>query len=209
MYDAHRFHAVFLVLAAGPDGIRYGDLARGFRSRAVRLPAIRLRAMLADLVNRGVLTVRGDGRTVRYGPAAQAGALLGEVSVASLVDLRYRADQVARVIRALREGREPAGEDVATRMAVTGKADTDPGADLVSAVRALAQETATGLVSLAVLKRRTGLDRESLHEAVKRHMVAGELLLHPIAACHQEAAAEMAEGIRTPAGQNLFYVEVL
>ncbi len=83
-----------------------------------------------------------------------------------------------------------------------------PTESVVDAVSELAIDTATGLVSLAELRRATGLSRSVLHATVKTAVAEGLLLLHPIASRHQAPADDQDDGIRTPSGQNLFYVEV-
>lgn len=190
----HRFHAVFCVAAAGPDGITRGGLARRFRARAVRLERDGLTALLEVLVGEGALEREKVGRAEHYRTGPQARALLSACSGLrpECGGLRYSASEVAAVL------------------AFAGDASAGESADasITAAVRALAPDTATGLVTMAALRRLTGLDREALHTAVRAALEAGELLLHPIAARHQASVDEMADGIRTPSGQVLYYVEL-
>jgi len=190
-----RFHAVFHAFLAGEDGMRYGELARKFRRRDFRTTPGKLRSMLADLVDGGALAVQEEGRTRRYwlGPAGRE--FLRRAGGRPPAGVRYEAAQVVALLAFL------AGD--------TSADQPQPPVDLPAAVRSLARNTATGLVSLADLRRHTGLSRERMHTEVKERVAAGELLLHPIAARHQATSREMEDGIRTPGGQNLFYVEVV
>jgi hypothetical protein len=190
-----RFHAVFHAFLGGEDGIRYGELARKFRRRELRIAPSDLRTMLADLVDAGALAVQEEGRTRRYwlGPAGRE--FLRRAGGPPPAGLRYDAKHVVSLLAFLAD--VPEAEQSLQPL------------DLQAAVRSLAEKTATGLVSLADLRRHTGLSRERVHEAVKQRVAAGELLLHPIAARHQATSKEMEDGIRTPGGQNLFYVEVV
>jgi len=146
-------------------------------------------------VRRRILCREPDGRTQRYRPGPEVHSFLGAVRFPSAGGVRYRAEQVAALIRFL----------------VRPEGDATPEArpDLVAAVKTLGAQTATGLVSLAELRRVTGLDRDEMHEVVRHHVAEGVLMLHPIAARHQVSNAEMQDGIRTPGGQNLFYVELV
>jgi hypothetical protein len=189
MNDRHlRFHAVFCVAAAGPGGMARSALTRRFRAKAVRLDRDGLTALLDGLVTEGVLAREKVGRGERYRATDAAGNLLATVG-ADLPAVRYAAAEVAAVLAFTR-----------------GEPESD---SVVDAVRALAPDTATGLVTLPALRRRTGLAREALHDAVRDAHVAGELLLHPIASRHQATPDEMADAIHTPSGQVLYYVELV
>ena len=195
MHDAHRFHAVLHAVGAGEKGIRRGELARRFRGRALRLPPAALASLLDELVRRQILRREPDGRTERYRPGPDVHAFLGAVHLPAGSGVRYRAEQVSRLIRFL----VPCEQE--------SPAAARP--DLVAAVKTLGERTATGLVSLSELRRMTGLGRDEMHEAVRHHVAEGVLMLHPMAARHQVSDAEMQDGIRTPGGQNLFYVELV
>ncbi len=190
MSDIHEFHAVFSVLSAPGSEIRYGDLARRFRSRATRLDRNALKTMLADLVRRRALVVFWRGRAEWYGAGPEAREVLTTAPSSDTGVIRYRADRVRKVLAV-----------------VLGAGRDDRRVDLIEAVRDLARGSATGLITLAALKRFTGLSRSTLHAQVKAAVASSSLLLHPIAASHQEKREDLEEGIRTPGGQNLYYVE--
>lgn len=189
MSDIHEFHAVFSVLCAPGGEIRYGELARKFRNRVIRLGGDALKTLLSDLVRRRALTVFRRGKADWYGVGPEAREVLTTAPPPDAGTIRYRADQVRKVL-AFVPGSGP-----------------DRRLDLIEAVRDLARGSATGLVSMAALKRFTGLSRSTLHTQVKAAVASGSLLLHPIAARHQETREDLEDGIRTPGGQNLFYVE--
>ncbi|MBN2489248.1 MAG: hypothetical protein JXQ29_00160 [Planctomycetes bacterium] len=195
MHDTHRLHAVLLAVAAGEKGIRRGELARRFRARALGPARRQLRFLLDELVQRRILACEAEGRTARFRPGPAARAFLLAASAGGPAGVRYRAAEVAALLRFL------AGS--------TAGAETPAGPDVIAAVRALAARTATGLVSLAELRRRTGLERHAMHAAVRRLAADGVLMLHPIAARHQVSAADTEDSIRTPGGQDLFYVELV
>jgi len=191
MSNHHEFHALFNVICSPREGIKFGDLSRTFRNRAVRIEGAALKSVLAGLVDRGALVVVKRGRAHWYSPGPAAREVLSSVLPPHSKSIHYRADRVHTFLDFLFDS------------------SSHLRADLVEAVKKLAVHSATGLVSLADLKRFTGLSRSRMHVAVKEHVSTGGLLLHPIAARHQATREEMEDGIKTPGGQNLFYVEVV
>jgi len=190
-----QFHVVFLAFLAGEDGVRYGKLSRKLRRGGNPIVPGDLRAMLADLVDAGALTAQKEGRTTRYwlGPAGRE--YLRRTGGRPPAGLRYSAKHVFLLLDFLADG--------------GGLEESEAPLDLPAVVQSLARQTATGLVSLADLRRHTGLSREHMHAEVKERVAAGELMLHPIAARHLASSEEMEDGIQTPGGQNLFYVELV
>lgn len=195
--DEQTFQVLLHAIAAGPIGLPFGDLSRRVR-RGGMIDVAQLRSLLGALTARGIVTEVPRGRSMWYAAGPRAREVLAVINPPSTDKLRYRADDLRRVWQFMFEG---------SRSLYHEAEAVWPTEKVVDTAGDLAQEASSGLVSLADLRRATGLSRAVLHATVKAAVAEGLLILHPLAARRQTPGDED-DGIRTPGGQNLFYVQV-